>query len=155
MTITVRVFTLLIQIHTEMPETNSITANTLRIALVCDVIVVDCQSSAGGRTDAVAGVDFATKVGDITIAAGQTSVLIPVKIFGDLSVEAAIESFNFNLSDLQDAIFDTDGTIPVAITDDDPSFTISNATVTEGNSGTVTAVFTVTLSSAPTREIKV
>ena len=101
-------------------------------------------TSDGSAT--VASGDYAPQSGDRTILAGQLSTTIFVPVFGDLAMEGN-QTFNFQLSDLQEAVPLNDLVAAATIVDDDPSFTISDATVTEGNGGTVTAVFTVTLSS--------
>ena len=97
---------------------------------------------------AVAGSDYAAKslIGQ-SIAAGQTSKTFAVTINGDASAEAN-ETFSVNLTNAAGAsIFDAKakGTI---LNDDGKTLRIGDVSITEGNSGTRIATFTVTLSQA-------
>ena len=92
--------------------------------------------------------DYQSGSGTITFAPFATSRVVPVTIVGDLTLEPN-ETFSVTLSAPTNATID-DGTGIVTISDDDapPTITITDATVTEGNSGTTPATFTVTLSHA-------
>ena len=92
--------------------------------------------------------DYQTGSGTITFSPFQTSQLVPVTIVGDLAVEAN-ETFSVTLSNPSNATIE-DGVGIVTISDDDapPTITITDASVTEGNSGTTPASFTVSLSHA-------
>ena len=99
---------------------------------------------------AIAGQDYvAIPSGTtLTIPAGQTSGNVQVGIIGDVNDEAN-ETFLVNLSNAVNATF-ADNQGVVTIDDDDgvggagSQFSINDATVTEGNSGTSQLTFTVT-----------
>ena len=99
---------------------------------------------------AIAGQDYvAIPSGTtLTIPAGQTSGTVQVGIIGDIQDEAN-ETFIVNLSNAVNATF-ADNQGVVTIDDDDgvggagSQFSINDATVTEGNSGTTAMTFTVT-----------
>ena len=89
----------------------------------------------------------------MTIPAGQTSATFTVAVLGDRLGESA-ESFAVNLSAPTNAAI-ADGQGVGTILDDEPRISVGDATVTEGNTGTVNATFTVTLSSATDAEVTV
>ena len=76
-----------------------------------------------------------------------------VRVRGD-TLDEIDETFTVNLADAVNAVI-ADGTGVGTITDDDPPPTVSvdNATVTEGDTGTVDANFTVSLSAASGKTI--
>jgi hypothetical protein len=91
----------------------------------------------------------------LTFLPGETSKTIPVSIVGDV-LDEANENFRVVLSSSVNA------TIAVAtgictVTDNDlpPSITITSATVTEPDTGTIAATFTVTLSAASGQNVTV
>lgn len=103
---------------------------------------------AGARV-ATAGSDYVVSSGVVTFPAGVTSATIPLQIIGDTLIED-FERFALILSS------PVNGELAatryrIHITDDDgtanPSLTIGNVTVTEGDSGTTTATFIVSLTS--------
>ena len=99
--------------------------------------------------------DYTTASGTATFQPGETSVPIDVLVTGD-TLDEPDESFTVALSEAIGAgIADSSGT--ATITDDDapPSLVISNATVTEGNSGVTNAAFTITASAASAKTITV
>ena len=101
-----------------------------------------------GNGTAIQPGDYQTGSGTITFAPFVTSRVVPVTIVGDLALEPN-ETFSVTLSTPSNATID-DGTGIVTISDDDapPTITITDASVTEGNSGTTPATFTVSLSHA-------
>ena len=97
---------------------------------------------------ATAGSDYGTTSGTLTIPAGQTSGTVSVPVYGDAVVEGN-ESFYLNLSGATNAnLTDNQGVGTINNDDSYPNLTITAPTVTEGNSGTTPAVFTLTLSQA-------
>jgi hypothetical protein len=95
---------------------------------------------------AIAGSDYQAQSGTLTFAPGETTKIIAVAINGDRLVEPN-ESFFVNLSaPIDAAIADQQG--QGAIVDDDPRVSISDVTMTEGNSGPTAFAFTVSLSAA-------
>jgi predicted extracellular nuclease len=99
---------------------------------------------------ATAGSDYAAvALSGQTIAAGATSKTVSVSINGDTTPEAN-ETFTVNLSSPTGGAVIGDGQATGTINNDDiaavPSLTVNDVTVTEGNSGTSLATFTVSLS---------
>ncbi|MEO8425286.1 MAG: Calx-beta domain-containing protein, partial [Actinomycetota bacterium] len=104
--------------------------------------------------------DFDPAGGTLVFAPGETSKQVAVQVTGDTLAESN-EKFSVNLSNATGATI-RDAIGLGTITDDDsggppanPSFTIANVTVTEGNSGTVNAVFTPTLSGPSANTVTV
>jgi hypothetical protein len=95
---------------------------------------------------AVAGSDYEATSGTLTFTPGQTSQTIPVTIYGDLVDEGASESFTLQLSNATNANL-SDDTAAGIINDDDTARVSLDVgpMVQEGNSGTRTADFTVSL----------
>lgn len=115
-------------------------------------ITVDYATSDG---TAVSGDDFNAASGTVTFAPGQDTQFITVTINGDTDDESD-ETFTVDLSNAQDADL-VDGQATVTIVDDDglSSLTITDSTVDEGNTGTVDAVFEVTLSPVSDQTVTV
>ncbi len=107
-------------------------------------VTVDYATAPGTAT---AGIDYTTTGGQLTFTPNQTSLPVTVPIATDSSSEGS-ESFTLGLSNPGNATI-ADGTGAATIVDDDtPSLSINDATVTEGDGGSVDATFTVTLSPA-------
>jgi hypothetical protein len=127
-------------------EGNTGTVNatfTLTLSAASDqALTVHYQTTDGS---AAAGNDYAGSSGEVTFAAGATSQTISIPVFGDRLAEPT-ESFVVNIS--ATAAFVGDGLGVCQILDDEPSVRINDVTVTEGNTGTLNAVFTVSLSAA-------
>lgn len=115
---------------------------------------VSVNYATAGNT-ATSGTDFVATSGTATIAAGQTSTTINVTVNSDTIFEAN-ETFFVNLTSPTNAtISDNQGTGTINNDDAEPSISINNVSVTEGNSGTTTAAFTVSLSHASSQTITV
>jgi hypothetical protein len=95
---------------------------------------------------ATAGSDYQAASGRLTIPAGQTTGTITVLVNGDRLPEQN-RTFFVNLSSPTNATI-AFGQGEGTIVDDDPLITIRDVTVTEGNTGTRDATFTVSLSVA-------
>jgi hypothetical protein len=101
---------------------------------------------------ATAGSDYvALAPGPVLLAAGSTSRTVSVTVNGDTAVEPN-ETFNLVLSNPSGATL-ADDTGTATITNDDvalppPTLSIGDVSVTEGNSGTKTMTFPLTLSRA-------
>jgi hypothetical protein len=105
---------------------------------------VSFDIATGGGT-ATAGVDYVAKslIGEI-IPAGQLSKTFTVTIKGDLAREQN-ETFKATLSNVTNAtLLRIQGQVTV-LNDDGPLLTVSNASVSEGNSGTKVMTFTINL----------
>ena len=98
---------------------------------------------------AAAGVDYtALAATTFTIAAGSTAQTVSVPVLGDVTDEAN-ETFQVNLTSATNAtVSDAQGIGTIMDDDAAPTMSITDVTVTEGNSGTVSAVFTASLSAA-------
>ncbi|MCK6549144.1 hypothetical protein L6R52_25100, partial [Myxococcota bacterium] len=108
-------------------------------------VTVDWATAAG---TALATTDYTTASGTLTFAAGTTSLTVSVSVAGDV-LDEVNETFFVNLTNPVNATT-ADAQGQGTITDDDapPTISIADVTVTEGNAGTVTASFLVTLSAA-------
>ncbi|WP_125730857.1 beta strand repeat-containing protein [Microcystis viridis] len=135
-------------------EGNSGTTNailTVRLNVASDDIVrVDYTTENG---TAIAGSDYTTTSGTLTFAPGATSQTIAIPVIGD-SLSENDETFFVNLSNPSNgAIVDNFAT--VTITNDEPTLSIDDLTIIEGNSGTSNAIFTVRLSRTSSTPVTV
>ncbi len=108
---------------------------------------------------ASAGTDYGEKTGTVTFAAGSpngATQTISVPILQDVRDEAD-ETFFVDLGGASGAAIGANGRTTVTIVDDDPTPTlsISDVAVTEGQSGTVVATFTVGLSAVSGQSVQV
>lgn len=104
---------------------------------------------ATANGSATAGVDYvAQSLTGQTIPAGSSTYTFTVQVNGDTANEPT-ETFFVNVTGVINAVV-VDGQGVGTITNDDPlpSMSIDDVSVVEGNAGTVSAVFTVTLSAA-------
>jgi uncharacterized protein YjdB len=115
-------------------------------------VSVDYATANGTAT---APADYQTANGTITFNAGETTKTVSVTVNGD-DLDEANETFFVNLTNAINATI-ADGQAVGTITDDDPSPTISinDSSIAEGNSGTTNLTFTITLSAASGREVRV
>src|SRR5439155_961176 len=96
---------------------------------------------------AIAGSDYVSTNGTVTFVPGTTTQTVTVQILGDLLNEAN-ETFFVNLSNAVNAtIADSQGLGTINDNDAAPALSINDVVVTEGNSGTTNALFTVSLSA--------
>jgi hypothetical protein len=102
---------------------------------------------------AFAGSDYQSVSGTLTFLKGQTTKTILVPVTGDTLPESN-ETFFVNLRNPKHATI-ADGQAIVTVVDDDPTISVSDMTVTEGNSGTSLGNFTVKLSVAPVQTVTV
>ncbi len=101
---------------------------------------------------ATAGSDYSSRSGTLNFAAGIVSQTITVPVTGDTAVEAN-EAFTVTLSAPTNAtIVRATGTGTIT-NNDFPTLAINNVTVTESNTASVSAVFTVTLSAASSQAV--
>lgn len=121
-----------------------------------NTVTVNYGTSDGTATAGDA--DYTPTSGTLTFAPGQTSKTVTVPVLGDTKDENN-EYFAMSLSSAVNASV-LDGTGYVTIFDNDPSgsgsiISVNDATVVEGNSGTTNAVFSITVSPAPTAPVTV
>jgi CSLREA domain-containing protein len=117
-----------------------------------NTVTVDYATADG---TAVQPGDYTSNSGTVTFLPGDTSEQVTVVVKGD-TIDENDETFTVGLSNPNNAEID-DASGLGTITDDDgpPSVSVSDQTVTEGNSGTTDAVFTVSLSAASGKTVTV
>jgi choice-of-anchor B domain-containing protein len=112
---------------------------------VPDTVTVDYLTGLGNATP---GADYEAASGVLTFDPDETSQVVDVTVFGDLLNESD-ETFRVNLSNATNArIADASGTGRILNDDPEPSLSVSDATVAEGDGAGTTASFTVSLSAA-------
>jgi hypothetical protein len=141
-------------------EGNSGTTNatfTVSLSAASTSAVTVKYDTANGS--ATASSDYQAASGTLTFAPGDTSKTITVAVNGDTTPESD-ETFAVNLSNPTNATI-ADGQGIGTIQNDDqppptpPGVSINDVTVTEGNSGTTDAIFTVTLSTVSSSTVTV
>jgi large repetitive protein len=105
---------------------------------------------------ALAGSDYTAKSGTLTFTPGQTLKTVAVTMLDDALAEDD-ETFSLNLSNATGgiAIADAAGLGTIQNDDADPTVSVSNAAVVEGDTGTTTLSLPVTLSGPSGREVDV
>src|SRR6185312_8182699 len=110
---------------------------------------------ATGNNTATAGSDYTTASGTVTFAPGQTTRPVSVFVSGDTTFEPD-ETFNVNLtSPVNATVGDAQGVGTITNDDSQPTISINDVTVNEGNAGTTTATFTVSLSNLSSQTVTV
>ena len=118
---------------------------TVTLSAAASQPVTVAYSTSNGT--ATAGSDYQSASGTVTFAAGETSKTISVLVNGDRAGEAN-ETFSVNLSLVDGNAVLADGQVTGTIVDDEPRVRINGVSKNEGNNGTTSFVFTVTLSAA-------
>ena len=115
-------------------------------------ISVDYASADGSASSPS---DYTGVSGTLNFAPGETTKLVAVDVVGDTTDEFD-ETFTVNLTNPGNATI-TDNQGIGTITDDDaaPSVSVNNVSVAEGDVGTTTATFTVSLSAPSGKPISV
>jgi hypothetical protein len=104
---------------------------------------------------ALSGSDYTATTGTLTFTPGQTSQTVNVPVLGDGDDEPD-ETFSLNLSSAANAdLVDSQGVGTILDDDGLSSLTIGDVQVTEGNTGSVTAEFSVHLSPASVDTVSV
>jgi uncharacterized repeat protein (TIGR01451 family) len=99
--------------------------------------------------------DYTSTSGTATITAGNTSTTVDVPIVQD-SLDENDETFHVDLTTPSGAIIlDNQGTGTIVDDDNPPTIAVDDVTVTEGNSGTTPATFTVSLSQQSGKTVTV
>tara|TARA_R110002049_G_scaffold54526_3_gene151716 strand:+ start:1384 stop:7320 length:5937 start_codon:yes stop_codon:yes gene_type:complete len=122
-------------------------------AASADDVTVAYATSNGTATD---GSDYTATSGTATITAGNTSTVVNVPVIGDSDVEPD-ETFSVSLSNATNATISNGGATGTIIDDDNPlpRISIADSSVTEGDSGTVNMVFTISLDAAGADDVTV
>ncbi|MCB0924301.1 MAG: hypothetical protein KDB50_07125 [Mycobacterium sp.] len=146
--------------NTTAVEGNSSTTNaTFAVTLSkasSTPITVGYQTGDGTAT---AGSDYTATAGTLTFNPGVTTQQVVVKVIGDTTVEPD-EAFSVTLSNPNGAVLGARTGTATIKNDDAPAVTpptvsITNSSVTEGNSGTKTMTFAVSLSKASDKAVTV
>ncbi len=135
-------------------DTGTVAATfTIGLSAVSGRTVSVDYATANGS--AVAPGDYVARSGVLTFLAGQTTQQLTVTVNGD-TLDEFSETYSLNLTDPVSATI-ADGSGVGTIIDDDnlPSLSVNDVTVTEGQSGTVNANFTVSLSAASGQTVSV
>jgi outer membrane protein assembly factor BamB len=111
---------------------------------------------ATANNTATAGLDYTATSGTVTFPPGAVSRTVTVPVLGDMTDEFD-ETFFVNLSNASvvATIADSQGLGTILDDDAEPTLRISDASIGEGNSGTTTMSFTVSLSAASGKPISV
>jgi hypothetical protein len=117
-----------------------------------ETVSVDYSTSSA---TAISGSDFVARQGSVTFSPGAMTRSVTFEILGDI-VDEPEETFRVNLSNVANATLDG-GSAIVTIADNDapPLISVAGTQVDEGQSGTTSAGFSVTLSdpSAKTAQV--
>ena len=109
-------------------------------------------ATANGSASAA---DYDPVIGALSFEPGQTTKAIPVVVHSDV-LDEANETFFLNLAGPTNAtLADSQGLGTINDNDPTPTLSVNDATVIEGNTGTVPATFTVTLSAPSGRSVTV
>jgi len=131
-----------------MGERPALWSARVSFLVVAAVVVAACGSTSQAATPK-------SYTGTLTFAPGVTSQTLTVAVLGDTRNEAN-ETFFVNLSTPSNTtIADGQGQGTILNDDAGASLSINDVTVTEGNTGTTSAVFTVTLSTASSQTVTV
>jgi hypothetical protein len=122
---------------------------TLSAASTSRVVV---KYSTGDGT-AIAGTDYTSTTGFLRFVPGETSKTFTVPVLGDRLAEPT-ETFSVVLSNPENAGI-ADGLGVGSIIDNEPLLSIGDMSLTEGNAGSASATFTVTLSASSTAPVSV
>jgi predicted outer membrane repeat protein len=117
---------------------------------------ISVNYNANDGTANVADSDYNSAQGTITFNPGETSKSLSIGVIGDNKFETN-EAFSVNLlGAINAAIADSLGVATIIDDDNQPTVSISDVSVTEGNTGTTTnANFTITLSNPSYQQISV
>src|SRR5215203_1062406 len=114
---------------------------------------VSCSFATSNGT-ATAGVDYLATSGALTFAPGEVEKSVVVLVNGD-TVDETQETFFLDISNVQNATVSSSRGTGFIVDDDGPTISINDVSVTEGDSGTKAATFTLTLSGPSVEAIAV
>ena len=133
----------------------SVTFDITLSAASTQTVTVNYETANGTNNPALAGSDYTSKKGKLTFASGETLKRVTISFIGDSTVELN-ETFFFDLLTPTNATIADSRGVGQINNDDGPGITINNpTTINEGNAGTSSQIFTVTLSAASTETITV
>ena len=111
-------------------------------------------SFATSNGTATAGSDYTATTGSVSFAAGEVEKPVVVLVNGD-TVDEAQETLFLDISNVQNATVASSRGTGFISDDDGPTIRINDVSVTEGNSGTKAATFTLTLSGPSVEAIAI
>jgi Calx-beta domain-containing protein len=114
---------------------------------------VSCSFATSNGT-ATAGSDYIATSGALTFAPGEVEKPVVVLVNGD-TVDEVQETYFLDISNVQNATVSSSRGTGFIVDDDGPTISINDVSVTEGNSGTKAATFTLTLSGPSVEAIAV
>src|SRR5262249_916671 len=130
-------------------EGNTGTTNavfTVSLSAASGQTVTVNYATANGTANA--GTDYVATSGTLSFAPGVTTQSVVVPVSGE-TVNEPTETFFVNLSNPSNATLANNQAVGTILNDDGvPSISINEVAVTEGNSGTLDAVFVLSLSVA-------
>ena len=136
---------------TEGDSDNTIATVTVNLDAPSSLPITVNYATADNTANA--GIDYEATNGTLTFAPGETTKTISVTVNGD-NLDEIDELFSINLDNAANAVIgDNLATLTIVDNDNPPELTVNNITVTEGNDGTSTAIFTVTLDNPSSKEI--
>lgn len=130
------------------------TQATLVVALSASSSQTVSFSFATSNGTATAGSDYTATSGTANFAPGEVEKPIVVLVTGDTTDEVQ-ETFFLDISNVQNATVTSNRGTGFIVDDDGPTISINDVSVTEGNSGTKAATFTLTLSGPSVETIAV
>jgi Calx-beta domain len=135
------------------PATTTMTFNVTLSNASDQTVTVDYATDDGTAT--IADSDYVAATGTLTFTAGQTARTVDVTVNGDDGVEPD-EGLTLDLSNASNAtLADAQGEGTITNDDVNPDASIADASVSEGDSGTTTLSFDVTLSHTSTDTVTV
>ena len=111
-------------------------------------------SFASSNGTATAGSDYSATSGALAFAPGEVEKPVVVLVTGD-TVDETQETFFLDISNVQNATVSASRGTGFINDDDGPTISVNDVSVTEGNSGTKAATFTLTLSGPSVEAIAV
>ena len=111
-------------------------------------------SFATSNGTATAGSDYIATSGASAFAPGEVEKPVVVLVNGD-TVDEAQETFFLDISNVQNATVSSSRGNGFIVDDDGPTISINDVSVTEGNSGTKAATFTLSLSGPSVEAIAI
>ena len=111
-------------------------------------------SFATSNGTATAGSDYSATSGSLSFAPGEVEKPVVVLVNGD-TVDETQETLFLDISNVQNATVSSNRGTGFIVDDDGPTISINDISVTEGNSGTKAATFTLTLSGSSVEAIAV
>src|SRR5215207_751940 len=111
-------------------------------------------SFATSNGTAASASDYIATSGALTFAPGEVEKPVVVLVNGD-TVDEAQETFFLDISNVQNATVSSNRGTGFISDDDGPTISINDVSVTEGNSGTKAATFTLTLSGPSVEAIAI